>query len=315
MIEPRGWVLYDGSCPICSGGAERFHRILHARGFGLAPLQTPWVQDRLNLKTDTPLEEMRVITHDHRILGGADGLIYLSAQVWWAWPVFAIAQLPGMRSLAWGAYRWIAKRRYCLGGVCQLHAVPTASHSAFSLLEFILHPVRKIIVFDQAMDGTHAPFQLWTSLVGIAVGGSAIYGASLHSLFPEWQFSTGALWIVLSAGLSWCLYIPALWLWSSRKFSTCVQASLVTMAYGELVLTLLAILNLIIWRSGMSMNAGYFNVLCIALSNLLMVIVLAKQMSSLGFKPWKTIVLWTAVLDGCGLLLFWIFRQLLRRPL
>ena len=94
MKEPRGWVLYDGSCPICSGGAERFHRILHARGFGLAPLQTPWVQQPLGLKPGSPLEEMKVLTTDGQVFGGADALIYLAGQVWWAWPLWILCRLP-----------------------------------------------------------------------------------------------------------------------------------------------------------------------------------------------------------------------------
>ncbi len=112
--EPRGWVFYDGRCPICRGGAEQFHRVLHTRGFGLAPLQTPWVQTRLGLKSDLSLEEMKVLTHDGHVFGGADALIYLAGQVWWAWPLSVLFRLPGMRRLAWELYRWVARHRYCL---------------------------------------------------------------------------------------------------------------------------------------------------------------------------------------------------------
>src|SRR5207247_95007 len=103
------------SCPICCNLADRFGRLLRTRGFGLAPLQAEWVKKRLNLP-DGRFDEMFVLTHDDRILGGENAVIYLAGQYWWSWPIHRIAELPGFHFLAQLTYRWIAERRYCIGG-------------------------------------------------------------------------------------------------------------------------------------------------------------------------------------------------------
>ena len=113
-----GWVLYDGECPVCIGLAQRFEGILKRHGFNLAPLQTPWVAEQLKLPASELLAEMRVLTGDGQIFGGADGLVCLAGTIWWAWPLYAIAQLPGMMRILRITYRWIAKRRHCLSGMC-----------------------------------------------------------------------------------------------------------------------------------------------------------------------------------------------------
>src|SRR5437899_2969301 len=82
----RGWILYDANCRSCTASAKRFDRIFRRRGFRFLPLQTPWAQERLGLKPGAPLEEMRVLTHNGEDLGGADAVIFLARQIWWAWP-------------------------------------------------------------------------------------------------------------------------------------------------------------------------------------------------------------------------------------
>ena len=110
----QGWVLYDGDCPFCTRWAERFERILTRRGFDVAPLQAPWVRECLDLRLEEPLSEMRVLTPAGRIFGGADAVIFLARAIWWAWPLCALARLPGMHLLVRKSYRWFATRRYCL---------------------------------------------------------------------------------------------------------------------------------------------------------------------------------------------------------
>jgi predicted DCC family thiol-disulfide oxidoreductase YuxK len=125
-----GWVFYDGECAMCIAGAERFARTLAGRGFRLAPLQTTWVRDRLGLYPDDPLEEMRLLLPDKRALGGADVVIYLAGHIWWAWPLYLFAQLPGAKRLLWKLYRWIAANRNCHAGQCR--RTLTANHEVHS---------------------------------------------------------------------------------------------------------------------------------------------------------------------------------------
>ena len=109
----RGWILYDGACPSCTASARRFDRIFHRRGFLFLPLQTNWVMQRLDLKPGAPLEEIRVLTADGRDIGGANAVIFLARQIWWAHPFAALARLPGMHKLLDRGYRWIAAHRGC----------------------------------------------------------------------------------------------------------------------------------------------------------------------------------------------------------
>jgi predicted DCC family thiol-disulfide oxidoreductase YuxK len=102
----RGWVFYDARCALCSASAARFRRALARRGFRLVPSGL-W-------------PEMRLLTADGHTLGGADAVLYLARRILWAWPVWALAQLPGMQRVYRAAYRWIAAHRYCLSGACAL---------------------------------------------------------------------------------------------------------------------------------------------------------------------------------------------------
>jgi predicted DCC family thiol-disulfide oxidoreductase YuxK len=116
---PAGWLLYDGDCPLCIAGAKRFARILNRRGFKLAPLQEPWVENRLGLAPEVLLNEMRLLLPDGRILGGADVVIYLAGRIWWAWPFYLLARVPGVKGVLQKIYRWIAAHRYCASGTCR----------------------------------------------------------------------------------------------------------------------------------------------------------------------------------------------------
>ncbi len=109
----RGWVFFDGECGFCRSLAYRFRSTLEKRGFGLAPLQDPRVVPLLGLPPSVLLQEMRVLTADGQVLGGAQALTFLAGKIWWAWPVHAAARLPGMSRLSRGAYKWVAGHRHC----------------------------------------------------------------------------------------------------------------------------------------------------------------------------------------------------------
>jgi len=113
-----GWVFFDAECSFCIALARRFGPILEPRGFALAPLQDPRVQELLALPPEQLLLEMRVLTPGGRQFGGADALLFLARAVWWARPLCALAQLPGMRSILRAGYRWVAARRQCTTGAC-----------------------------------------------------------------------------------------------------------------------------------------------------------------------------------------------------
>ncbi len=113
-----GWVFFDGQCSFCLTWVRRFGPFLEPRGFALAPLQDPRVQVLLGLPPEQLLLEMRVLTPEGRQYGGADAFIFLARHVWWGWPLYALAKVPGMRGILRAGYRWVAARRQCASAAC-----------------------------------------------------------------------------------------------------------------------------------------------------------------------------------------------------
>ncbi len=116
----RGWVFFDRDCSVCTSLARRFRRTLETRGFGLAALQDSRVQALLALPPQDLLREMRVATADGEIYGGAKAIVYLARQIWWAWPLYAAAKLPGVSRILDAGYRWFADHRTCVSGFCSV---------------------------------------------------------------------------------------------------------------------------------------------------------------------------------------------------
>src|SRR4029077_6387083 len=104
----------------CLGTADRFGPLLRRNGFEFAPLQAPWVQRRLELDPATPLTEMRLLLADGSTFGGADALVVIARHVWWGWPLFLFAKIPGVLPLLRAIYLQIAARRNCLNGTCAI---------------------------------------------------------------------------------------------------------------------------------------------------------------------------------------------------
>jgi len=66
------------------------------------------------------LREMRVATADGNLYGGAQAIVYLARQIWWAWPLYAAAKLPGVPRILDAGYRWFADHRTCASGMCSI---------------------------------------------------------------------------------------------------------------------------------------------------------------------------------------------------
>ena len=115
-------LLFDGDCPFCRSTVESWRGVLERRGFKIMPLQSEWAKTRLGLSEKELLKEMCVITPAGRVLGGATALIHVWGKIWWAWPLWLVALVPGVKWLLDHAYRWVAERRMCLSGACSLHS-------------------------------------------------------------------------------------------------------------------------------------------------------------------------------------------------
>lgn len=111
-----GWIFYDADCSSCRELALRFEAFFGDRGFHFAPLQDEWVQRRLNLTKAQALEEMRVLTSAGQVFGGADAVIFLARQIWWARPLTWMTRIPFVHAILHRVYRWVAARRSCAMG-------------------------------------------------------------------------------------------------------------------------------------------------------------------------------------------------------
>ena len=116
----RGWILYDGECGFCSRWVKFWEKTLRKRGFEVAALQEPWVEEKLRMPIDQSLEDIRLLMTDGRLISGADVYLYAARRIWWALPFYALFSLPGFHWLLRDSYRWFARNRYCISHSCKL---------------------------------------------------------------------------------------------------------------------------------------------------------------------------------------------------
>ena len=115
-------VFYDADCKFCVNAARRFERVLARRRFELVPLQVRGASAEFGVPEDQLLAEMRLRLRDGRVFGGAAAVVEIARRIWWAWPVWALSRLPGAMRPMHTTYRWIARRRSCANGVCEIDA-------------------------------------------------------------------------------------------------------------------------------------------------------------------------------------------------
>ena len=196
----RGWILYDGDCPSCTASARQFDRIFRRRGFPFLPLQTKWVMHQLGLEPGAPLEEMHVLTSEGQDIAGTDAVLFLARQIWWAWPVVALAQLPGMHKLLDRSYRWIATHRGCDRVACEVDMRRRRGSRLFR------SPPGKAPFLEAGWK----PLLLEALPAWIALIGLPISVLPLRNRLEPWQF----MWLMVGAIFFGCKWLTA---WRAQK--------------------------------------------------------------------------------------------------
>lgn len=130
MAEPtthprRGWVLYDGPCGFCSRWVPHWAGVLDRAGFAIDTLQAQWVHERLHLSPEDLVADIRLILVNGDTRRGADVYRYVMQRIWWAWPIYVLTTVPGLRQVFDGAYRRFADNRYWISRTC--HMPPNAT--------------------------------------------------------------------------------------------------------------------------------------------------------------------------------------------
>ena len=116
----RGIVLYDGRCGFCSRWVKYWATTLRRHGFDIASLDEPWVAETLKMPREELLTDIRLLAPDGQLISGADVYLYVTRQIWWAWPFHAIFSLPGFNWLIRAAYFSFARNRHCISHACKL---------------------------------------------------------------------------------------------------------------------------------------------------------------------------------------------------
>lgn len=113
----RGWLFYDAECGFCARIAACLEKPMRRRNLALAPLQDPRVATLLGLSRDDLLQAIRYLDPDGKQHAGANALVALAHEFWWARPVIWFARMPGGTRLLAVMYAWVARQRNCHAGV------------------------------------------------------------------------------------------------------------------------------------------------------------------------------------------------------
>jgi len=118
----RGWLFFDAECGFCTRIARWLTPILRRRRIDVAALQDPRVGALLAMSRRELLKELRFLTGDSSHAGGANAVLALAREIWWARPLPWLSTLPGAMRLFHSSYKWIAARRKCGAAQCSITA-------------------------------------------------------------------------------------------------------------------------------------------------------------------------------------------------
>jgi len=119
-MHARGFLFFDAECEFCTKLARWTAPMLKRRGVAVAPLQDPRVIALLGIPDNELLRELRLVLSESGQYGGADAVVALAREIWWARPVVWVSKLPGGMDKLWRLYRFVAARRKCAAAGCAL---------------------------------------------------------------------------------------------------------------------------------------------------------------------------------------------------
>ena len=116
--EPRGWVLYDGECGVCTRAVEYWTPTIRACGYAIAPLQSGWVRERLGMGDEELVKDIRLLLADGGVVNGPDVYRHFMRRIWWMWPGWVLSRVPGLGAVFNGAYYWFVRNRHRFSRAC-----------------------------------------------------------------------------------------------------------------------------------------------------------------------------------------------------
>ncbi|HTR27024.1 MAG TPA: DCC1-like thiol-disulfide oxidoreductase family protein [Terriglobales bacterium] len=114
----RGWLFYDAECAFCTRIAHFLAGPMRRRRLAVAALQDPRVGALLGLPREELLCAVRFVFEDGRHCAGADALLAVAGELWWARPLASAARIPGMLPALRAGYRWGSAQWNCHANYC-----------------------------------------------------------------------------------------------------------------------------------------------------------------------------------------------------
>lgn len=109
----RGWIFYDAECNFCTRVARWIRKPMLSRGLRVAPLQDPRVAALLGIPRHELLRAIRYLGEDGLQYAGADALLAVACEFWWARPLVWTSRLRTAKAAMRSGYEWFARQRKC----------------------------------------------------------------------------------------------------------------------------------------------------------------------------------------------------------
>src|ERR1700675_3914189 len=114
----RGWLFFDAECGFCTRIARWLRPILLRRGLAGAAAQGGRGGALLCFPKAELLRELRFLLADGKQTGGADAVLAVAREIWWAQPLVWVGNMPGMIAVLRRGYQWVAAQRSCAAAAC-----------------------------------------------------------------------------------------------------------------------------------------------------------------------------------------------------
>lgn len=116
-------MLYDDGCGFCRTWVPYWEKTLNKRGFAIAPIQSRWVVEALELSAGEVPTAIRLLLVDGKQVVGADVYRHVMRHIGWAYPIYLLSCVPLLRGLFDAAYHAFARNRYRFSKACGLPGV------------------------------------------------------------------------------------------------------------------------------------------------------------------------------------------------
>jgi predicted DCC family thiol-disulfide oxidoreductase YuxK len=117
----RGWIFYDAECDFCTHIARWIRKPLLRRGLGVAPLEDARVAALLGIPASDLLRAIRYLGEDGRQYAGADALLEVAGEFWWARPLLWASRVRVLKAAMRASYEWVARQRQCHAEIHDRH--------------------------------------------------------------------------------------------------------------------------------------------------------------------------------------------------